>query len=363
MLSLSKHSKPQFHAAYNARKRHLALTGLIRGIADSAVTAYLIADPLERRLRVLPRALRAPAFIGITLLLDTVRDLPIGYIENFAIERDNDLSQQPVADWFADSAKGTAIALAVMLPLTMLGELVIRRAPRRWPWLALAGTPPLLALATVIAPTFIMPLFNAYEPIGGELEARIRELAARYGVGNASILRFDLSRRTVRANAFVTGVLGTERIVLGDTLIENFPDDETMFVVAHELGHYVRRDPWLGIALGTALLGITLVAANGALRRTSGRGLDDAAQGARFAFFAGLLQVALMPVGASVSRAMERRADRFAARATGNPTSGAAAFRRLGQQNHADPSPPRWAQVLFGSHPTLDERVRTLEAI
>ena len=111
-----------------------------------------------------------------------------------------------------------------------------------------------------------MPLFNRYEPVTGELEQRIRALAARYGVGNAAILRFDMSRQTKKANAFVTGVLGTERIALGDTLVEAFEDDETLFVVAHELGHYVRRDPWLAIALGTAALAVTLLAADAALR-------------------------------------------------------------------------------------------------
>src|SRR6202011_1007965 len=149
---------------------------------------------------------------------------------------------------------------------------IVVRAPHRWPAIAIAAMPPLLAFATVIAPTFVMPLFNTYEPITGELEQRIRALAERYGVGNAAILRFDMSRQTKKANAFVTGVLGTERIALGDTLVTAFPDDETLFVVAHELGHYVRRDPWLGIGLGTASLAVTLLAANGALRRTTGHG-------------------------------------------------------------------------------------------
>ena len=123
----------------------------------------------------------------------------------------------------------------------------MRRAPQRWPWIAIAATPALLAFANVIVPTFIMPLFNKYLPLEGALAERIRALAARYGVGGATILRFDMSRQTKKANAFVTGVFGTRahrdrrhaaRRVLAD--------DETLFVVAHELGHYVRRDPWAG---------------------------------------------------------------------------------------------------------------------
>ena len=110
-----------------------------------------------------------------------------------------------------------------------------------------------MAFANVVAPTFVMPLFNKYIPLEGPLEKRIRDLAGRYGVGNATILRFDMSRQSKKANAFVTGVFGTERIALADTLLDEFSDDETYFVVAHELGHYVRRDPWVSIALGTGL--------------------------------------------------------------------------------------------------------------
>ncbi len=207
-----------------------------------------------------------------------------------------------------------------------------------------------------------MPLFNRYEPVTGDLERRIRALAARYGVGDASILRFDMSRQTKKANAFVTGVLGTERIALGDTLVEAFEDDETLFVVAHELGHYVRRDPWLGIAVGTGAIAVTLLFADAALRRTTQRGLTSAAQGARLMFYATLVQLALMPLANAVSRAMERRADRFALAATGDRDAGMRAFRRLGEQNLAEFEPPRWAELLFASHPSLASRIRALEA-
>ena len=122
--------------------------------------------------------------------------------------------------------------------------------------------PGLLAFANVVAPTFIMPLFNKYIPLEGPLEERSASLAARYGVGGATILRFDMSRQTKKANAFVTGVFGTERIALADTLLDEFAEDETLFVVAHELGHYVKRDPWVAIALATGLMALPLLLGN-----------------------------------------------------------------------------------------------------
>jgi Zn-dependent protease with chaperone function len=192
------------------------------------------------------------------------------------------------------------------------------------------------------------------------LERTIRELAARYDVGNAQILRFDMSRQTKKANAFVTGVFGTERIVLADTLIDTFADDETLFVVAHELGHYVRRDPWLSIALGTAFVGIMIGTGNAALRAT-GRQLATAADGTRFAFYASLVATVGSPLLSAASRAIERRADRFAVAATDDPASGARAFRRLRDQNLAEDEAPRWAELLFSSHPSLKSRIERLE--
>ncbi len=296
------------------------------------------------------------------LALDTVRDAGAEYVEGHMLERVYGTSEQSASGWLVDQLKGTAVAAVVTAIMVELADAVVVRAPRRWPAIAIAATPPLLAFATVIAPTFVMPLFNRYEPVTGDLERRIRALAARYGVGDASILRFDMSRQTKKANAFVTGVLGTERIALGDTLVEAFEDDETLFVVAHELGHYVRRDPWLGIAVGTGAIAVTLLFADAALRRTTQRGLTSAAQGARLMFYATLVQLALMPLANAVSRAMERRADRFALAATGDRDAGMRAFRRLGEQNLAEFEPPRWAELLFASHPSLASRIRALEA-
>ncbi|HEY0381008.1 MAG TPA: M48 family metalloprotease [Candidatus Elarobacter sp.] len=346
---------------YGAERRALALAGAARGVAGLAVTAFVLADPLDRALRPLPRALRAPAFALAVLVLDTVRDAGAEYVEGHVLERAYGTSDQSARGWLADQAKGTAVAAAVSALLVALADAVVARAPRRWPLIALGATPPLLAFATVVAPTFVMPLFNRYEPVTGELEERIRTLAARYGVGKAAILRFDMSRQTKKANAFVTGVLGTERIALADTLVEAFAADETLFVVAHELGHYVRRDPWLGIAMVTAAIATTLLAADAALRATTKRGLDSSAQGARLAFYATLVQLALTPLTNAASRAVERRADRFAVVATNDRDAGVRAFRRLAEQNLAELEPPRWAELLFASHPSLGSRIRTLQ--
>ncbi len=347
--------------AYGAARRGLLLAGTARGIASLVTTSFVIAPALERALDGWPRPLRVPAFVAALTLLDGLRDLSADYVESHLMERTYGTSDQTAPAWAADHAKAAGIGLAVSMLLMSGGELAVRKAPQRWPWIAVGAAPLLLTLANVIAPTFIMPLFNTYTPLQGELERRIRELAARYGAGDASILRFDMSRQTKKANAFVTGVFGTKRIVLADTLIEKFADDETLFVVAHELGHYVRRDPWLSIALGTAFIAATIGAGNVALRR-AGRRLETLTDGTRFALYTTLFSTLGSPLLAALSRAVERRADRFAIAATHDPQSGARAFRRLREQNLAEDEQPKWAELLFSSHPSLKSRIERLEA-
>ncbi len=347
--------------AYGETRRGLMVAGLIRSTASLAMTAFIIAPSIERAVRPLPRALRAPAFVATIGVIDALRDLAPDYMESHVMERTYGTSDQSEIDWLTDHAKAAAVGMGIAMVGAGVGDAVVRKAPQRWPWLAIAATPLLLTLANVVAPTYIMPLFNTYTPLEGPLEIQIRELAARYGVGDAAILRFDMSRQTKKANAFVTGVFGTQRIVLADTLIENFALDETLFVVAHELGHYVRRDPWLSIGIGTLFLAAVIGVGNAALRG-AGRRLTTLTDGVRFAFYALTFSMLGAPVMAAISRAVERRADVFALAATHDPASGVRAFRRLRDQNLAEDEQPKWAELLFSSHPSLKSRIERLEA-
>jgi STE24 endopeptidase len=347
--------------AYGAARRGLMVAGMLRSTASLAMTGFVIAEPVERALAPVPRWLRAPAFIAFMGLLDALRDLGADYVEGHVMERTYGTSEQSAQAWAMDHAKAVGVGLGITMLLGGIGDAIVRKAPRRWPWIAIGATPVLLTLANVIAPTFIMPLFNTYTPLQGDLERRIRELATPHGAGDAAILRFDMSRQTKKANAFVTGVFGTQRIVLADTLIEKFAQEETLFVVAHELGHYVRRDPWLSIAVGTVFTAATIGAANRALHKM-GRRLETIGDGTRFAFYASLFSTLGAPLMAAISRAVERRADVFAVEATHDPRGGARAFRRLRDQNLAEDEQPKWAELLFSTHPSLKSRIARLEA-
>ena len=353
--------RPRDAKRYGDARRLLTLVDVVRSLSAVGVWAFVLGDAAERVLAPLPRPLRFPIATVAMTLLDAVREWPVDYNEGFVMERIYGNSERTGTAWANDRLKGLGVGLGATIVLAALVDAIVHRAPRRWPWIAIAGTPPLLVFANVIVPTFIMPLFNKFVPLEGPLEAKIRALATRYGVGGATILRFDMSRQTKKANAFVTGLFGTERIAIADTLLDEFAEDETLFVVAHELGHYVRKDPWYAVGLGTALLAISLLTSSVIVRKTTRR---DEGIGAmiRLAYYMALAQYVAMPLANGFSRAIERRADRFAITATADPASGVRAFRRLREQNLAEDEGPRWSELIFSSHPSLKSRIERLEA-
>lgn len=171
----------------------------------------------------------------------------------------------------------------------------------------------------------------------------------------------DLSRRTRAANAALVGIGRTRRIVLGDTLLDEFSAQEVEVVLAHEFGHHLHNDIQLGIIVQSLLnLGLFYLASaalNLAVRRGPLQGNADPA-GLPVLFFAmGLLGLVTMPISNAYSRWRERLADDFALRSTGLTDVFASAMTRLANQNLADADPARWVVLLFGTHPPLSQRI------
>jgi len=347
-------------AAYGRLRRSLALCGVARSLAQTYAFAYgPSGEQLERAVERAPSWLRAGLFAASAAGAGALVELPIAFVEEYTIERRYGLSDQAARAWCTDYAKMTLVSVAVIAPLASLADAVVQRARQRWPWIASLGITPLLVLANVVVPLYILPLFNRFEPLRGPLEERLRALAARFGVGDAQILRMDMSRQTKKANAFVIGVGRTHRIVLGDTLIDHFTANEIEFIVAHELGHYVTMDTWRMIG-ATQLLFSAL--AFGAQRITR----DDDRSGplalARIYAVTSLGGILLRPLLLAFSRSREWAADRFALATTNDAANGAAAFRRLRDQNRAEEDVPRWFELFFSTHPNLGARIAALDA-
>jgi STE24 endopeptidase len=318
------------------------------------------------------RRLASAAFFALTAALSWLSSLPVAYVGGHEVERRFGLSRQSTGGWLGDQVKGLLLGVLLQTPLLTAAYAVIRRRPRDW-WLIIAGASvPLTVALSNLAPVLLMPLFNRFEPLRNEaLAARIRSLAARGGVPISDVYEMDMSRQSEKPNAMFTGLGNTKRIVLGDTLLAGFSPDEVEAVVAHELGHQVHGDIWrlIGFGAGAGFGTAWLLSRIGplAVERTRQRtGVSDIGDEGSLPVLA-LLMIAmglfLLPVQAAFSRALERRADRFAVELTRNGAAYARAMEGLAAQSLADPDPPRPVVVMLYSHPPIVERIRAARGV
>ncbi|HTP00514.1 MAG TPA: M48 family metallopeptidase [Anaerolineales bacterium] len=299
-------------------------------------------------------------FGGISFVID----IPLGYYSGFVLPHRFDQSTQNLKDWIVDQLKGLAIGAPLGLLMVELLYLALRAAGDLW-WLwAVAGLLIFNVLLSNLAPILIMPIFNKYVPLGDEhrdLAERLLRLAERAHTKVRGVYKFDMSRRTKSANAALTGIGNTRRIVLGDTLINEFTPDEIETVLAHELGHHVHRDILLLISFGTlsTLIGFYLasLAMDWAVVHFGLMGISDIAGLPALALILGLYGLITSPIDNAVSRWRERMADEYALSATGKNEAFASAFVRLANQNLGEVDPERWVVFMFYSHPPLAERI------
>jgi STE24 endopeptidase len=346
---------------------------LLSTLWSVAQYVWFASDRRAARLRnsvatSLPDKRLAPAaFFAVTTALSWLSSLPITYFGGHEVERRFGLTKQSAGGWLGDQTKGLLLGVLLQTPLLTAAYAVIRRRPRDW-WLIIASASvPLTVVLSNLAPVLLMPLFNRFDPLRDEaLAARIRSLAARSGVRISDVYEMDMSRQSEKPNAMFTGLGNTKRIVLGDTLLAGFSEDEVEAVVAHELGHQVHGDIWrligFGAGAGFGMAWLLSWTAPLAVRRTRERtGVSEVADEASLPLLALLMTAIglfLMPVQAAFSRAVERRADQFAVQLTRNGEAYARAMERLAAQSLADPDPPPPVVVMLYSHPPIVERIR-----
>ena len=305
-------------------------------------------------------ALFVVVFGGIYFVLN----LPLGYYSGFILPHRFDQSNQKLKDWIIDQLKGLAIGAPLGLILLELLYLALRVTGDLW-WLwTAAGMLVFTVLISNLAPVLIMPLFNKFVPLGDEhkeLEERLINLAKRANTKVKGVFKFDMSKRTKSANAALTGLGNTRRIILGDTLINEFTIDEIETVLAHELGHHLHRDIPLLITFGTftTMFGLYLASfgMNWAVDYFGFSSISDPAAFPALGMILGAFGLITMPLENAVSRWRENMADDYALESTGNKEAFASAFTRLANQNLGEIDPEKWVVFMFYSHPPLGVRI------
>ena len=306
-----------------------------------------------------------PLFAGAALLVLLVElvSLPVAFFRH-ALDRRYELTSQGSRAWLRDQAKGFALTLVFAVAAATTVYALIAWSPRWW-WIAAAvlGTA-LTAVLARLAPILLLPLFYRFQPLDRPLlTARLVDLSRRAGVPVLGVYEWGMGAKTRRANAALVGAGATRRILISDTMLAEYSDDEIEVILAHELAHHVHRDIPKGIALEFVLLLAAGLAASVVLNtfwRSLGlQGPADPAGLPILALVAGAVMLLSAPAVNAYSRANERRADAFALALTRRGDAFVSAMRRLGQQNLAEEHPSRTTVWLFHSHPPIEERILT----
>jgi len=308
--------------------------------------------------------LSVPLYVLIFGAIYFVLNLPLSYYSGFVLPHKFGQSTQALKDWIMDQFKGLAVGLPIGLILLELLYLALRVTGNLW-WLwAAGGLLVFSVLLSNLAPVLIMPIFNKFVPLGDEhkdLADRLMKLAERANTKVRGVYKFDMSRRSKSANAALTGIGNTRRIVLGDTLINEFTPDEIETVLAHELGHQVHHDIPFLIAFGTltTMLGLYLasLALNWVIVFFGFAGTSDVAAFPALLFVLGAYNLIILPLENAVVRWRERMADEYALQSTGRNEAFSSAFVRLANQNLGEIDPEKWVVFLFYDHPPLGERI------
>jgi STE24 endopeptidase len=301
-------------------------------------------------------------FALIVIFLLHLVELPFSLYQGFILEHRYELSNETFSQWARDQVKAFALSLVFGVAGASIVYWAIRTSPEWWWAIAAAIFAAVMVGLVQLAPVVLLPLFYRFKPLERPaLVDRLTRLAGQARTRIAGVYEWALSAHTRKANAALTGMGRTRRILLSDTLLADYSDDEIEVVLAHELSHHVHHDLWRGVALQALLLFVGFFIAARTLTaladRLTLRGLDDPAGLVLLMLVGGVCSFVFMPLANAMSRAHERRADRYALETTGQPAAFISAMKRLSQQNLAEEDPSPVVQWLFYSHPPIKQRI------
>ena len=313
--------------------------------------------------------IRIALFVLIFSLLTAFVLSPFSYATGFWLKHHFGLSNQSLVDWLGDWAKAFAINLCIEIPVWWLIYKALTKFRKSWPYLVFAGSVPVILALTFVAPLLIDPVFNKIEPMpASSLRSGIEKLAAAAGIPNAPIFTADRHKQTNEINAYVTGLGPSARIVIWDTTLQRLPEDQTLSVVAHELGHYVLKHVYWGCAIAVAI-SLSLLPVNIFLAPLVFEKLPRAWKVGQIGDFAGIpflmlcsmvVSFAAEPLINGYSRSVEHEADMFGFNLTHDGPAFARTFASLARENLAEPCPPKFIEFWLFSHPSLGSRISSV---
>ncbi|MBU0682982.1 MAG: M48 family metallopeptidase [Candidatus Omnitrophica bacterium] len=325
---------------------------------------YTLSNPLSNVVQNVFSNFYTACFIYTSLFLAFMfaATLPLRFVSSFCIEHRFGLSRQSFGAWALDEGKSALLSFVILAVAAEVFYVVLRNFPATW-WIIFAGIWIFFSIIMVrFLPVLVIPLFYKYVPLGDNpLRARIMELAERANVKLMDVCQIDFSRKTSKANAALVGLGKTRKVLLADTLISNFSENETVAVVAHEFGHFALRHMlklllFSGIAIISGFFILSCLTDKIVL--ISGRGsISDLYFLPVFVLFMFIFGIVLMPVQNFFSRVLERQADKFALKLTSNAADFISVMNKLADLNLADRNPSKLKKIFLYDHPPINERI------
>lgn len=305
-------------------------------------------------------------YILLFLVFNYVIDFALSYYQGYVRPHAYGMSNQTFGKWFGDGLKNLMVGAIGGSLFLWVPYLLLKKSPNRW-WLYTGLLMvPFLFLMMLLQPIFISPLFNEFGPMKDkELEKKILAIADRAGIEGSRVYEVNKSVDTKAVNAYVAGFMGTKRIVLWDTIIEKLDEDELLFVMGHEMGHYVLGHVIRTILILSLIMIVTLFAIhkvsawviNKYQDRFGFTELSDIASLPLLILLFGLASFVITPIALGMSRANEHEADRFGLEITQTNYPAASAFAKLQEENLGNPRPGLLHVLWRGSHPSLGNRI------
>ena len=353
-------------ARYHRLRRR---TSLLDAIAQTVFLLALVLSGASTAIRTSVESIVGTQLVPVAITyvfaiatLSELLHLPFAFYHGVVLERRYGLSTESTGRWLTDHLKAAAIVLGVLMTAGVIVASLLQSSPAYWWLLASIVFAAALVLLARFAPVVLFPLFYEVRPLEREeLRARLLALAERAGTPVVDAFQWRIGDRTTKANAALVGIGRTRRILVSDTLLAGHSDDEIEAVFAHELAHHVYGDIWSALALEAALVALGCYVADAVLTAfptiVGLEGKADIAGLPLVVLAGGAVSLALKPVVNALSRAHERRADRYALETTRNSAAFISAMRRLAATNLAEERPSRLVELLFHTHPSATARI------
>jgi len=301
-------------------------------------------------------------YVAVLASLHEIVTFPLALYRGFILERRYGLSSESFRVWLRDHLKAAALGFVLGLAGAEVVYASLHLTTSWWWALSAAVFALVMVVLAKVAPLVLLPLFYRFTPLTREsLRSRLISLSERAGVPVLGVYEWALGDKSRRANAALVGTGATRRIIVSDTLLAGYSDDEIEVILAHEIAHHVHRDILMGLAAEAALLVVAFLTAAAALVlwwEPLGLSAPTDVAGLPLLLLAGLaVSVAATPCVNAMSRRNERRADRYALELTRQPAAFISAMKRLGAQNLAEERPSRAVLWFFHTHPPIEQRI------